>query len=187
MNFLPTRTFKIKQPNKLSVTQWLKNRETFSARNDLNVYKMFPDTKLSNYSIKITRPLKLDKGTIYIGAYKHNDHQSWPFGLYYITNSLDVKKIDVPKDLQVFDTIKRANKIYILGNKKDKIEVFETNEDNISFNNKIVSFSYATFARSFEEYNDCFYIGMGTEVENPRKWSVKELSPYTGDIVKVCK
>jgi hypothetical protein len=47
-----TKTFKIKDKNKLSVTQWLKDRETFSSRYDLGVDEMFPSTSLKKTLLK---------------------------------------------------------------------------------------------------------------------------------------
>ena len=188
-----TKTFKIKYKNKLSVTQWLKDRNTFSSRYDLNVYKMFPNTFLRKYSIKIIKPIKFKDNAFYIGAYKHNDHQNEPFGLYqaYIKNSkLKVKKLKLESDFIPRDIIKRKDNIYILATKKinkySEIKVLKLNKNNLSEYNVIISFKYPTFARSFEKYKDCFYFGMGSEVKSSKNWKQKELKKQTGDILKVC-
>lgn len=185
------KKFKKKHPRDLNITQWLNDRDTLSARFDLNIIKMFPDTKLHNGSIKIIKSLKAKDETFYIGAYKHNDHQNLPFGVYkmWIKNDeVNVQRVELPNGFIPRDIIQRDAKIFILANK----EISEGIENTLFLygDNELksyLSFPYDSFARSFEKYKDCFYFGIGSEIKNPLKWSISELSKETGDIVKVCK
>ncbi|RXK05097.1 hypothetical protein [Halarcobacter bivalviorum] len=181
------KTFKKQVPTELSITQWIKEKDIFSSRFDLNVNRMFPNTKLEKKMIKIIKTTTLKSGNLYIGAYTHNDHQNLPFGLYFISNDLLINKIELKKDEIPRDIIVRENKVYLLVSNKDKniIYTLEFKNDNYK-TSKILSFSYKTFARSFEKYDNCFYFGMGSEIKNPKKWDLKELKIETGDILKVC-
>lgn len=188
-----TKTFQNKNPKKLSVTQWQSEYQSFSSRYDLNVHKMFPDTNLKKDSIKIIRPVKFENKALYIGAYKHNDHQNIPFGLYqasFVNNKLEIKKIEIRKEFVPRDILVREKNIYILVTKKEQsknnISVLKFNNNNFLTYKEIISFSYSSFARSFEEFEGCFYFGMGSDIKSSKNWSIKELKPQTGDIVKAC-
>lgn len=186
-----TKTFKANNMDKISVTQWEKSKNSFLDRTDLNTHKMFPNTKLENKSIKIIKPLKFDdKNSFYIGAYKHNDHQNLPFSLYQASinnKELYISKVEIEKDFIPRDIIKQNNELYLLVNRNDIIMVLKFKEGNFSRYEEIISFSYKTFARSFEKVNNCFYFGMGSEIEDSDSWNQTELKKETGEILKVCK
>lgn len=186
-----TKTFKPYDIKKLSVTQWIESRRTFSARFDLNAYKIFPDTKFENKSIKIVKPIKFDeKDSFYIGAYKHNDHQNIPFGLFKASiskNNIEAKKIELPKGFIPRDIIKRNNNLYLLVNKNQEIKVLEFSKNSFDKYKELISFSYDSFARSFEEANGCFYFGIGSEINDTKNWNISELKEETGNILKACK
>ncbi len=186
-----TKTFKVNDVNKLSVTQWEKSKNSFLDRLDLNAYKMFPNTNFENKSIKIIKPLKFDeKSSFYIGAYKHNDHQNIPFGLFKVSmnnKNLEVTKVILPNEFIPRDIIKRDNDLYLLINKNQDIKVLKFKKNSLEKYEEIISFSYGTFARSFEESNGCFYFGMGSEIKDENNWNKSELKEETGNILKVCK
>ena len=180
-----TKTFKSKNSEKLNITQWLDKYNTFSARYDLNIYKMFPDTKFKNKSIKITRSAKTNIGTFYLGAYTHNDHQSKPFGVYFIDKNLNISKVKLNKNVIPRDIIIRGENIFLLASKKNNVIVYRITSKSLSVSHHL-SFEYPTFARSFEEFEGCFYFGMGSDIKRAKNWSIEELKPQTGDIIKVC-
>ncbi|MFA9373963.1 MAG: hypothetical protein ACERKK_07375 [Poseidonibacter sp.] len=182
-----TKTFQKKYPLKLNITQWLTNRETFSSRFDLNISRMFPNTKLDNTSVKIVKSTKLRSGSLYIGVKKHNDHQGKPFGLYFISKDLIIKKIQLHEDEIPRDILVRGENIFLLINTKNENIVYKIKEGQLNQKEEVIKFKYPSFARSFEKYKDCFYFGIGSEVENPDKWEILELKKQTGDIIKVCK
>ncbi|MDX9743944.1 MAG: hypothetical protein RBT59_09015 [Arcobacteraceae bacterium] len=188
-----TKTFKTKYRNKLSMTQYKKNLNTFSARFDLDAFKMFPDTKLKSDSIKLGKSISYENKALYLGVYKHNDHQNIPFGVYLASmqnNKLDVKKINLKDDYTPRDILHRDNFIYILVNQTEKnrenIKVLKFNKNDFSNYKEIIEFQYNSFARSFEEINGCFYFGIGSEIKDPDAWNQNELKKETGDILKSC-
>ena len=80
-----------------------------------------------------------------------------------------------------------VRKLSLLVNRNDIIMVLKFKEGNFSRYEEIISFSYKTFARSFEKVNNCFYFGMGSEIEDSDSWNQTELKKETGEILKVCK
>ncbi len=186
-----TKTFRKKQPDRISIAKLSKDLDDFTARFDLDIKKMFPNTEVNNNFIKIIKAIKNDEESFYIGAYKYNDHQNKPFGLYkayFDKDMLKVEKIALQKDYIPRDILIRDEKVYILVTKKidDKFENIVLQYENNSLE-KLINFEYNSFARSFEEYKNCFYFGIGSEINNPIKWSVDELSPSSGDILRVCR
>ena len=187
-----TKTFRLKDSKKLSMTQWSSRFNSFSSRYDLNIRKMFPNTKLKNDSIKIIKPLKFGNEALYIGAYKHNDHQNISFGLYKasIKNKiLNIKKVKIQSGFIPRDIIKRKKSIYVLVTKDNiknsQTKVLKFNKHNFSNYEEIIKFNYPSFARSFEEANGWFYFGIGSEVKSPKHWKQNELKKETGNILKL--
>ena len=114
-----------------------------------------------------------------------NDIWEEPAGLYFtkeLSASGAISTVRLPNQAAVaIDIISRNNEFaYILANVKNKndytVIVYKTS-DLITFE-ECLSFSFGTFARSFEEHNGDFYFGMGT---------MDGISPseYAGTIVKV--
>ena len=77
----------------------------------------------------------------------------------------------------------------LLGEVKKKYihKVITTSLDNPDTYSVLFQFSLFTFARSFEEMNGDFYFGLGSEIRSSKKWSIDEISPDTGKIIKVSK
>jgi len=190
-----SRTFKRKKPDKISVSQW-KAGKGFIKRKDIGLYSMFPDTKFSCGSVKVTRALSVGDSVYYLGSYKHNDHQSKPFAVYkasLVRDKIKAVKLDLEKGFIPRDIIYREGLIYVLANKqakKNQIKVFMFEHKNLNRDlykkKETISFNYPAFARSFEEYKGCFYFGMGSDLASSKHWKLKELKIETGDILKVC-
>lgn len=163
--------------------------DSFVPNYDLSSKDFFPNTKNLDYkSQKIVRSVKIDKKTIYIGAYLHNDHQFIPFGAYYIeliNDKLISKKIEIPDDYQIWDILYKNDETYLLAYNKEKetIKVFFTYNGNFSSFKEYVSFKSSTFARSFERLGDRFYFSLGSEVSDPKKFDYDEISEDTGKIL----
>jgi len=184
-----TKTFNKKQDNKKSVFQWVEGKG-FIEGADLSLKKIFPDTKLKKCSIKLIKSLSVENIVYYLGSYKHNDHQSKPFGVYQASienRKFTAKKIILPVNFLPRDIIQYKNKVYILANKLYKdwytIKVFSV-EKTLPL--EVLSYHYPTLARSFEKYNNCFYFGMGSDLTSLKNWKQKELKKETGDIIKYC-
>lgn len=188
-----TQIFRKSKIKKVSMTQYNPKYNTFSPRFDLNTAKMFPDTKLQDDGIKIIKNVNFENKALYIGAYKHNDHQNLPFGLYLASlknKELQVQKIDLEKESIPKDILVRKDAIYVLVSKNQKekttIQVLKFVKNDFNHHEKIISFLYNSFARSFEELHGCFYFGIGSEIANPNTWNQNELKKETGDILKLC-
>jgi hypothetical protein len=193
-----TKKFKRTSKPYFSIAQLMDNGE-FSARYDLSLYKMFPKTKFEHKYSRLIRSINLGSSAIYVGAYKYNDHQSKPFGLYqaFLKNSqLSVNKINLGKHLIARDIIKRGNTLYVIATlqTKDSIKnmIFKgtkhkTKGWQLIEWKKLLSFDYPTFARSFEELNGDFYFGMGSDLDEPEKWKKSEMLPQTGNILRIKK
>ena len=186
-----TKKFKRTSRPYFSVAKLQQNGQ-FSARYDLNIYKMFPDTVFRQKYARLIRAINLGKSAIYVGAYKYNDHQSKPFGLYTARlqrNRLAVKKINLGKGVIARDIIKRQNTLYVLATHKEQQGVnnmiFQAKPSNLRHWQKIISFHYPTFARSFELLKGYFYFGMGMDLNVPDEWKKSEMIKQTGDIVRL--
>ncbi|WP_455757813.1 hypothetical protein [Sulfurimonas sp.] len=192
-NLLAIKKFKKSSKVYFSVADLnLKYSNDFFPRFDITQNKMFPNTKLKNKSKKITRATNIKDSVIYLGAYKHNDHQSKPFGVYkanlknekLIVNKIKLKDNYIPRDILV-----RDDSVYILASVKKsnmtEVKVLKYNIKNIDKVEEILEFKSPTFARSFEEFNGDFYFGLGCDVKDSSKWKQKELKVDTGKIIKI--
>ncbi|PNV84460.1 MAG: hypothetical protein C0627_00865 [Sulfurimonas sp.] len=163
--------------------------DVFVPNYDLSSKDFFPNTKNLDYkSQKIVRFVKIDKKTIYIGAYLHNDHQFIPFGVYYIelkNDKLISKKVKIPDDYQVWDILYKNEETYLLtyNKKSETVKVFFTHKNNFDSFTEYISFKSSTFARSFELLEDRFYFSLGSEVSDPKKFDYDEISEDTGKIL----
>ena len=169
----------------------------FDIQHDILLNNMFPDTSFDNEitSLKIFRVTPIEEKTLYIGAYKYNSYHPIPFGLYlasYTNNSLQSKRINlengyIPRDILI-DTDNIYLLISVIQNNETIIKVLKSKIDaNIQFE-EIISFTYPTFARSFEKLDNDFYFGMGCDLVNPTNpYSSQNynLPAQTGDILKV--
>ncbi|DAB28308.1 MAG: hypothetical protein A2513_08810 [Sulfurimonas sp. RIFOXYD12_FULL_33_39] len=163
--------------------------DVFVPNYDLNSKNFFPDSDNLDYkSQKIVHSVNIDKKTIYIGAYLHNDHQFIPFGVYYtefINDTLVSKKIKIQGDYQVWDILYKNGKTYLLAyNKNTKVvKVFFAIGNNFDSFSEYISFKSSTFARSFELIGDKFYFSLGSEVSDPKNFDYDEISEDTGKIL----
>lgn len=180
---------RIKKPY-LSVVQYVGDG-LFSARYDISIYDIFPDTRFEIKYSRVTRIITLGDKAIYVGAYKYNSHQTKPFGLYVthmhkgklLSHRIMLKDGYVPRDI-----IAREKTLYVLTSRQNKIdttiEVIALNEDNLDSYNELFSFQYPTFARSFELLDGYFYFGMGSDVDEGDNWDMNDIKQETGDILR---
>lgn len=183
---------KFKRTNKpyFSVAQYLRDG-TFSARFDISMRKMFPETVLTDTYARAVRILPVGERTFYIGGYKYNDHQVLPFGLYiasFEANRFKAQRVKLKKGLKPRDIIIRGTHLYLLAEEKQKngviIRVLETSKQNLLEWKELFHFNYPTFARSFERTENAFYFGMGCDVD-PKQWKLEHLPKETGDILRI--
>jgi hypothetical protein len=152
---------------------------------------LFPQTTFSDNPYgKIVRVNQVSNNTsIYIGSYRHNDHQFYPIGVYTISDS-EIKSIHFPQHLIPWDILIKGAYVAILSSENNGDgtyinKVFISRVDDLEHWYELVSFQYSTFARSFEFQNGDFYFGMGTEIEDPDNWSENELKEASGDILRL--
>lgn len=191
IKFFPSSKYLQKMPAKtkdlfFSVAEYKKGK--FEPIRDLTSKDFFPDTNnIEIASQKIIRPVKTSKGSIYIGAFLHNDHQSLPFGTYYVQilkNRPICKKVTIPNNYDVWDIIKKNNDIYLLSyNRMRKaVAVLHAKEDDLDSFKEYISFKSSSFARSFEYMEGIFYFSIGSEVKDPKKFDYNEIDKDTGKI-----
>lgn len=170
-----------------SVAEYKKN--SFEPRYDLGFKDFFPETKnIDNASKKIIRAIKIEKKSIYIGAFSHNDHQSIPFGVYIAQSAGDElisKRVALPEGEAVWDTLYKDNKVYLLSyNKiKKRITIFRATDNNPDAFKEYISFHSNSFARSFEYINGIFYFSVGSEIKDPKNFTYDEIDKDTGKIL----
>ena len=186
---------------------WSKNRKKnyysigqydgvfFKERHDLDSSRMFPDTYMDyKKTKKIIRSESLSNKAIYIGAYIHNSsHQSIPFGVYVATslekNKVKIQRINLPKYYRPWDIIVRNTDVYILCYSllKSRVSVMHAKTNTLEEWRELLYFKSKSFARSFELLDGDFYFGIGSEVDSYKNWMQDELSPDTGNILRVKK
>ncbi len=165
----------------------------FEPRYDLDSIRMFPDTYMDyEKSKKIIRSESLNDHAIYLGAYIHDSsHQSIPFGAYIATslakNNVNIQRINLPEDYQPWDILVRDKDAYILCYSPInlRVSVLHAKTDALKQWKELFYFKSMSFARSFELLDGDFYFGIGTEVNNYQHWKQSELSPDTGNILRV--
>ncbi|MGZ8158429.1 MAG: hypothetical protein ACXWT1_08605 [Methylobacter sp.] len=171
-----------------------KSPDSFILRKDISQETLFPNTKLSDdKTTKIVRPLIVGEKGVYIGAYTHNDHQFLPFGVYITTSlaegHIQVDKMLIPDKYEPWDLLLKDGYLYVLTSKKDgddvKIKVLRSPVNDLENWDEVLEFTAHTFARSFEILDNDFYFGLGSEVENTKRWRQEELSPVTGQILRI--
>lgn len=168
--------------------------DRFTARQDLRLGALFPDRNTSQSVVgKIVKPVAWRNGSAYIGALVHNDHQFMPQAVYFASslekNSLDVKKLALPEGAYPWDILLFRDQLYILlqEQRDDATTIKVLCTDDFTSTYEVLRFTAPTFARSFEVLNGDFYFGLGSEVQNPNAWSLDELKPSTGEILRVDK
>lgn len=164
----------------------------FTARNDITSIQLFPETSLDNTKlIKIKTSQSIGDKAIYLGVYRHNDHQSTPFGAYVAEslekNSISVKKINLPNGSEPWDIYVCEEQVYLLVNKKlaDRTEVSVLRSHDLENWTELFHFHAPTFARSFAYLGHTFYFSLGSETANEYNWQPSELLEETGEIWKL--
>jgi len=178
------------QENYFSVAEY-KNGH-FKGRPDLTRKILFPDTNLSSRkTLHLNRSLSVQNKAVYIGA----NYFSKTFGVY-VAGSLakdrtKVKRIKLPHNYQPRDILVRGKTIYILCSKEEEQEfrniVLKANLHKPTHAIELFHFMSSAFARSFEKISGDFYFGLGYNVKSQRKWSVEEINPETGKLLRVKK
>lgn len=167
---------------------------SFIPRKDITQEILFPNTKLSDdKTTKIVRPLVVGEKGVYIGAYTHNDHQFLPFGVYIATSlaegHIQVDKIPIPDKYKPWDLLHKDGYLYVLTAKQNSdnvnIKILRSPMNDPENLREMFEFNASTFARSFEILDNDFYFGLGSEIENSKRWRQEELSPVTGQILRI--
>ncbi len=170
--------------------------DLFTARKDLRGESIFPDSRISTkLKLKMMHSQNFDNKVIYIGVYKHNDHQNKPFGVYLAesleASNVKVKAITLPEDATPRDILIEGKDIYILASAKDIYAqpvtnyVFHANTSAPETFTRYIQFQAGSFARAFELYQNTFYFGLGTEIADPEDWKLTELNDHAGEILKL--
>lgn len=188
-----TRTFRVDSPNKVSMFEWNSGNGSFIERPDLDIDTLFPEVTIDNEtSVKIFNSKTVDEGTVYLAGYKHNDHQTTPIAAYSITDDINsITKVELPSGYIPYDVLYRDNQFHIAASKASGSNysnaIFSGSAGQTSSWEQIIEFKYPVFARSIEKTEDqCFYFGMGSEIVDPDSWSLDELKPGTGHILRIC-
>jgi hypothetical protein len=166
-------------------------------RFDLSTAEIFPNTSLRpKKNAKIIRASVARDMAFYIGAYIHNDHQHLPFGLYAATSlrpeGIQTYRIPLPDDSLPWDLLVAKDTLYVLlseetGGREALIRVLKAPLADPTSIEELFRFNYASFARSFEIVDGDFYFGIGCEVNDPKKFKTSEISPKTGELLKIRK
>ena len=168
---------------------------TFAAREDLQFPEiLFPGAirpGIPRY--KIYRSLQFKGKTVYIGASVHNDHQAVPVGLFFASSfdkeNVDTAQINMPENAVPRDIAINNSRIFVLADYwaegQKQVAIFSSSD--LKTWNEVFFFTTAAslFGRAFCFLENTVYIGMGSEIENPRKWSLDELSFETGSVIAV--
>ena len=171
------------------------NNNYYKNRPDLQPHIFFPGKSLkTGGKVKITNAIYFDTKSAYIGAYQHNDHQMRPFG-FYVASSLDegevtIDAISLPEGFEPWDTIVKDSNIFLLTNKlspdRNQAQVFYATTESPTKLYSLFSFNvYEGFIRSFEEMDGYFYLSVGSEIDDPKNFSLSEITSKTGTLLRV--
>ena len=123
---------------------------------------------------KIVRPISIDPYALYLAGYCSSDHQTRTTDVY-LARSLKVDAYDVvrttPTGERPWDLLARGNTAYLLTSTKTGtgsterfvVSIWQSTADLTGWTKIWASPPLATFARSFEEVNGDFYLGLGTD------------------------
>jgi hypothetical protein len=164
----------------------------FRPRTDLGPRQLFPGvTVRPTGEARIARSVSFADHAAYLGAYCHNDHQFMPFGAFVVESlregNVSIRQVPLPGDSRAWDLLSDNNTLYVLTDSPDSegTTVRVTASPNGVDWVEIMHFRSRTFARSFALLNGDFYFGLGCEVADPGKWTLQELPPETGRILRV--
>jgi hypothetical protein len=152
----------------------------FEYRNDLFQSRwpwLVPDIQVLNPStsaLKIVRPIAMGTYCLYLAGAASSDHQTATTDVYlarsFEKGAMDVIRI-TPTGERPWDLISRGSIAYLLTSRKAGSGTGETftvtiwqSKADLSGWTQLYSFpGLSTFARSFEEVNGDFYLGLGTD------------------------
>jgi hypothetical protein len=114
---------------------------------------------------RVVKPINFADKMVFIAAMEINDIQTTPMWLVVINSIGDNNRIILPnEDALPIDLLVRDHKLYVLayhkGNSSQYKNYVYSTTDLVHFD-EVFSFSYNSFARSFEEFNGYFYFGIG--------------------------
>lgn len=159
--------------------------QRFFSRNDLSVqfWARFmpgiqgpsPFFEAKNYGAKIVRPVMIGSRALYLAGYESSDHQTRTTDVY-LARSLAQGAYDVVRTTPVneapWDLLARGATAYLLTsrrttaagtNEKYVVSIWQSTADLTGWTFLWSSPELATFARSFEEVNGDFFLGLGTD------------------------
>ena len=125
-------------------------------------------------STKIVRPISIGPYALYLAGYPSSDHQTRTTDVY-LARSLKVGAYDVvrttPTGERPWDLLARGNTAYLLTSTKTGtgsterfvVSIWQSTADLTGWTKIWASPPLATFARSFEEVDGDFYLGLGTD------------------------
>ncbi len=125
-------------------------------------------------SAKIVRPVSIGPYALYLAGYSSSDHQTRTTDVY-LARSLKADAYDVvrttPADERPWDLLARGNTAYLLTSTKTGsgaaerfvVSIWQGTADLTGWTRIWTSPPLATFARSFEEADGDFYLGLGTD------------------------
>lgn len=187
---LALKKFKRTSRPYFSVAQYL-DGGTFSARFDIGMQTIFPDTRFTQTYARATRILPVGKAVLYTGGYKYGSHHTLPFGLYTASmhkGRFAARRIPLPEGTLPRDLLRRGDRLYLLTQQAqkggDRVAVWSASAENLLEWKNLFYFTYPTFARSFEYDGRSFYFGMGCDADM-RRPDGGALPEQTGDILKV--
>lgn len=145
--------------------------------------KMFPDMEGKSKILKLVRPVVVNDKLLYIAGEVDNDHQNIPIAMYVSTDPSDAKKITFNESSAIpYDILVRDSTVYVLASVKVSTGKFRNTvyrSDDLNTWDELFNFSSDAFARSFEELNGDFYLGLGCDTVY--------MPESTGNILKVNK
>ncbi len=173
--------------------------QQFFDRNDLSVqfWDRFmpgiqgpsPFFEAKNYGAKIVRPVMIGARALYLAGYESSDHQTRTTDVY-LARSLAKGAYDVvrttPAGEAPWDLLARGTTAYLLtsrrttaagANEKFVVSIWQSTADLTGWTAVWSSPELATFARSFEEVNGDFYLGLGTD--DGTTWAGPWVQTYT--------
>ena len=141
--------------------------------------------------VRIARAVSFKDHAVYLGAYCHNDHQFLSFGAFVAQSlsegAVSIRHVALPKASRAWDLLVDGDTLYLLTDVPDAegttVRILASS-DGRAWSERL-HFRSRTFARSFTLLDGDFYFGLGCEVADPGQWTMQELPPETGNILRV--
>ena len=155
--------------------EWNPATDSFAGRN-IDGAQVFPGASWwgSGTVGKIVRPITVGAQTLYLGGRPASDHQSATLDVF-VTDSWADGAIDVtrttPEGERPWDLLARGSIAYLLTSAKSgtgadevfRVTVWRSSPDLTGWDGLFTVSDLTTFARSFEEADGDFYLGLGTD------------------------